>query len=100
GTTPDGLALSSTSVSATVEQYGDYVTITDWFQLNAINDTQLDATDLLAYRAALSIDTLIRNELRSSGTQNYTSTHTSQNAVETNTETISSADLRKIQKAL
>jgi len=100
GTTPDGLALSSSSVSATVNQYGDYVTITDWFQLNAINDTQLDATDLLAYRAALSIDTLIRNELRSNGTQKYTSTNASQNDVETNTTTITSADLRKIQKAL
>jgi len=97
--TPDGQSLASGAVSATVKQYGNYVTVSDWFQLNAINDTLLDATDLLAYQAALSLDSIARNELDVNGTQNYANGVANKAAVESGTVNIASADLRKIQKA-
>lgn len=100
GVTPDGQTLASAKVEATVLQYGNYVSISDWFQLNAINDTLLDATDLLSYQAALSLDSLVRNELDTNGTQKYTGANTTKAQVQSNTTEITSEDLKKILKAM
>ncbi len=63
GVTPDGQRLSVTSVTATVSQYGDYVTQSDMLELTALDNTILEATKLLGRQAGVTLDTVTRNVL-------------------------------------
>ncbi|MBQ7687683.1 MAG: N4-gp56 family major capsid protein [Clostridia bacterium] len=63
GVTPAGNKLSVSSVSCTVDQYGDYVEQTDMLELTAVDNTIVEATKELASQAGLTLDTVVRNEL-------------------------------------
>lgn len=63
GVTPDGKSLTVTSVTATVAQYGDYITQSDVLELTALDNTILEATKLLGKQAGLTLDTVVRNVL-------------------------------------
>lgn len=65
GVTPDGKRLDVTSITATVSQYGDYITQSDVLELTAVDNTILEATKLLGNQAGLSLDTVVRNVLQS-----------------------------------
>lgn len=68
GTDPTPAGLSATLISATLAQYGNYEQVTDLVSLAAIDGTVKEAIDVLAYEAALTIDTTIKNALDSAGT--------------------------------
>ncbi len=59
GITPSN--LSSEEINATVALYGDYVKVTHFADLTAIDDQKNEKTDLMSDQMALSVDTLIRN---------------------------------------
>lgn len=63
GVTPDGGSLSVTNVTATVEQYGYYVTMSDVLMLTAIDNTLLETTKLLGSQAGSTLDTVTREVL-------------------------------------
>ena len=63
GVTPDGQSLTVTTLEATVEQYGGYVTISDMLQLAAIDNNLVQATKLLGNQAGVSLDTITREVL-------------------------------------
>ncbi len=63
GVTPTGSKLKATAVTATVDQYGDYIEQTDMLELTAIDNTIVEATKELADQAGLTLDTVVRNEL-------------------------------------
>lgn len=63
GVTPAGNKLNVTAVTATVDQYGDYVEQTDMLELTAIDNTIVEATKELSSQAGLTLDTIVRNEL-------------------------------------
>lgn len=63
GITPSGNKLNVSSVSCTVDQYGDYIEQTDMLELTAIDNTVVEATKELAAQAGLTLDTVVRNEL-------------------------------------
>lgn len=63
GVTPTGNKLKATAVTASVDQYGDYVEQTDMLELTAIDNTIVEATKELADQAGLTLDTVVRNEL-------------------------------------
>ena len=63
GVTPDGKSLTVTSITATVAQYGDYITQSDVLELTALDNTILEATKLLGKQAGLTLDTVVRNVL-------------------------------------
>ncbi len=62
-TVPTGLAMTSAVLTATPLQYGDYIALSDRIMVEAIDPIIENAQELLAYRAALSMDTIIRNTL-------------------------------------
>jgi len=97
---PDGVNLSSAAVTATLAGYGQFVSIADYFQMSAINDTQLAAVDLLSYTAALSLDSLARNELDTNGTQNYadSANNDTKAKVEAGVDNIGSLELKQVLK--
>lgn len=63
GVTPDGGSLSVTSLTATVHQYGYYITLSDILQLTAIDNTLVEATKLLGGQAGTTLDTITREVL-------------------------------------
>lgn len=63
GVTPDGKSLDVTKLEATVQQYGDYVTLSDVIQLTAIDNMLLETTKLLGHQAGLTLDTVTREIL-------------------------------------
>lgn len=71
GVTPDGKSLTVTTVTATVAQYGDYITQSDVLELTALDNTILEATKLLGRQAGLTMDTVVRNVLQSGTNVTY-----------------------------
>ena len=63
GVTPTGNKLNVSTITATVEQYGDYIEQTDLLELTAVDNTIVEATKQLASQAGLTMDTVVRNEL-------------------------------------
>ena len=70
GVTPDGRKLSVTAVEAEVNQYGDYVCLSDVLDLTAIDNNALEATRVMGRQAGMTLDTVTRNVLQS-GTNVY-----------------------------
>ena len=71
GVTPDGKSLNVTTVTATVNQYGDYITPTDMLELTALDNTILEAAKLLGRQAGITLDTVVRNVLQSGTNVTY-----------------------------
>ena len=64
GVTPSGGALDVTSLTATVNQYGYFVRITDVLDLTAIDNVAVEAAQLLGDQAGITMDTIVRNVLQ------------------------------------
>ena len=71
GVTPDGKSLAVSTITATVAQYGDYITQSDVLELTALDNTILEATKLLGRQAGLTLDTVVRNVLQSGTNVTY-----------------------------
>ena len=65
GVTPEGRKLSATAVKAEVNQYGDFVCLSDVLDLTAIDNNVLEATKAVGRQAGLTLDTITRNVLQS-----------------------------------
>lgn len=63
GGTPPGNKLDVTSITATVNQYGDYINQSDVLELTALDNTIVEATKLLGSQAGRTMDTVVRNEI-------------------------------------
>ena len=67
GFTPDGGSLEVSTVEATVEQYGYYITLSDMLILTAVDNNLVEATKLLGAQAGCTLDTITR-EILNGGT--------------------------------
>ncbi len=65
GTVGTGLPLTTSTITATVSEYADFVTISTLLQETAIDPITENAADQLGYRAGLSADTITRTEFDS-----------------------------------
>lgn len=74
GVTPSGTQLSITDVSATVAQYGDYVTLTDFLQMTTLDPVLTETADLLGQQAGNSLDQIARDVIIAGSTVQYAST--------------------------
>ncbi len=63
GVTPDGNSLNVTTVTADVEQYGDWIGLSDMFDLTAIDNNVVQATRLLGNQAGRTLDSVTREVL-------------------------------------
>jgi len=67
GVTPAGQSLTVTAVPATVEQYGNYVGLSDVLELTAIDNVVYESVELLGDQAGRTLDTIVR-DIISAGT--------------------------------
>lgn len=63
GVTPDGNSMNVSTITATVDQYGDYVTLSDMLILSAIDNNVVQATKKLGSQAGLTLDCISRDTL-------------------------------------
>lgn len=63
GVTPSGSQLAVTDINATIQQYGDYVTITDQVKTHALDNTVAEATDILGYQMLQTMDEVYRDTI-------------------------------------
>ena len=71
GVTPDGKSLAVSTITATVNQYGDYITQSDVLELTSLDNTILEATKLLGRQAGVTLDTVVRDVLHSGTNVTY-----------------------------
>jgi len=71
GVTPAGQSLSVNAVTATVAQYGGYVTLSDLLLLTAVDNNLMQATKLIASQAGRTLDTLTREVLNAGTVVQY-----------------------------
>ena len=99
GVTPAGSALSVTDSSATVLQYGDYVTLSDKLKMETEDPIETEATQILAEQAALTLDNLARAILVAGTTVQYASTATQRTEI-TAAMTLDLAEVKEAVKTL
>lgn len=63
GVTPKGNKLSVSTIEATVQQYGDFIEISDVLDLTAIDNNLVEATKLEGSQAGRTLDTITREIL-------------------------------------
>lgn len=65
GVTPKGNTIRVTAVTATCEQHGDFVSMTDVLQLTSIDPVLVETTKMLGSQAGRTSDTITRNVINS-----------------------------------
>jgi len=73
GITPKGAKMTVVPLTATLNQYGDYIEQTDLIEMTTIDNTVIEATKLLADQAGRTIDTIVRDVLQTGTNVNYAS---------------------------
>lgn len=63
GVTPEGQKLNVTTVTATVNQYGGYIELSDMLTLTAVDRNLVESTKLLGSQAGRTLDTIVREVL-------------------------------------
>jgi len=63
GITPVGSSLSKTDISATISQYGDFVTVSDVLEWTSRDEVLNEAADVLGEQAGQTIDQICRDIL-------------------------------------
>lgn len=71
GVTPDGNKLDVKAITAEVEQYGDYILMSDLLDLTAVDPVLVEASKVLGNQASLTLDTLTRDELHTGNNVMY-----------------------------
>jgi N4-gp56 family major capsid protein len=71
GVTPNGKKLEVTDLEATVDQYGDFVTLSDVLEMTAIDNVILEATKVIGRQAGLTLDTITRNKINAGTNVSY-----------------------------
>ena len=104
GVTPAGSQLSITDLTATVQQYGDYVTLTDFLEMTTLDPVLNETAELLADQVGDTLDQLTRDVLVAGTNVFYASTATARNQITaamkfTVTEAKNLVKLLKEQKA-
>lgn len=98
GVTPAGQNLNMTSFTAMVKPYGGFVTMTDELNLYQIDNISKEAATLLSDQAALTLDTVARDQLNSGLNVQYVG-QTSRSAI-TASNILTYAEIKKAVRTL
>ncbi len=99
GVTPSGSSLSITATTASLEQYGDYVTYSDVLDVAAIDPIATELVELLGEQAGLTIDTVIRNVIADGTGVQYANGRAGRGSV-ASTDILTSTEIRKAVRTL
>lgn len=71
GVTPKGRKLSTTDITATVYQYGDYVIMDDFIMMTTLDPLVLEAGKVLGEQAGRTLDVIVRDVLNAGTNVQY-----------------------------
>ena len=97
GITPTGSQLSRTTITGTVSQYGDFITLTDRLQYETQDPIMTETADLLGDQASDTFDQITRDVLVSGTNVFYANGVVGRNNVAAN---VSQIDYKKIERTL
>lgn len=97
GVTPAGRTLANTDYTATLSQYGDYVTLSDVVEVTHTDDLFKQAIDNLGESAAVTVETLRFNVLKAGTNVYYANSVAGRSTV---ASTITLADQRRVTTGL
>ena len=99
GVTPDGKSLSITSLKATADQYGDYVTVSDVLDMQAKDPVITESSEVLGEQASLLVDTIVRDVVIAGTTVQYANGKASRDTLAA-TDVLNGLEIRKAIKRL
>ena len=99
GVTPTGSQLAMTNVNAQIEQYGDYVPISDKLILTTFDPVLRERADLLGIQYRKTLDELCRDILAAGTTVQYASTAAARTGI-TSAMKITKAEIQEAVKTL
>ncbi len=99
GVTPAGSKLSVTDLTATVKQYGDYVSYTDVVSMETPDPFLAETYEIQGEQAALTLDTLARDILFAGTSVRYANSRAGRHLIQAG-DTISTADIRLVVRQL
>lgn len=99
GITPSGSQLSVTDITATVAQYGDYVTVTDVVDYESQDPVLMEAAEILGDQMGDTLDQLTRDILAAGTNVYYGGNATSRISVDS-ADTIDAAAVKKAVRLL
>ena len=99
GVVPAGNTLSITAVTAKVEQYGDFVQLSDKLDMVGIDPVATEAAEVLGEQGALTVDTVICEEVSAGTNVIYAGSVTGTASVKA-TDVMTSELVRKAVRAL
>ncbi len=99
GVTPDGSALSMATVTATVNQYGDFVRISDVLDMTGIDPVITEMAQVLGESAGLTVDTIVRDVVLSGTNVQYANGKTKRADVAAD-DVLTSDEIRKAVRTL
>lgn len=99
GVTPEGSKITISEVTATVQQYGDFVEVSDKLDLIGIDPVITETSEILGEQAGLTIDNVVRNVVCTGTTVQYINNKTSTQAL-VQSDKISYAEIKKAVKTL
>lgn len=71
GVTPNGNDMTWSTIEAQLEQYGDYITVSDVVQTTGIDNTLVEAGEILAMQAGETLDAVSREVLNAGNNVQY-----------------------------
>lgn len=99
GVKPAGQTLSQTEVSATVDQYGAYVEISDLLDLTAADPVIRDSVELLGEQLGTVVDWVTRDAMRAGASVHYAASRQNMKSI-TGSDKMTIAEIRKAVKTL
>lgn len=96
---PAGTDMSTTIVSATIAEYGNFVKVCSLFELTSIDEDLREHVSVIAQNAAETIDSLIAAELSANSTVQYANAKTAVASVATS-DTLDGQDIRRAYRTL
>lgn len=100
GVTPAGQTLSVTNKTATVDQYGGYVALSDMLLMTAIDNNLVQATKLIASQAGRTLDTLTREVINGGTVVQYAQGGASRAALTVAANKITVDDVKRAVRTL
>lgn len=99
GTTPAGSNLSVTAITATISQYGDFVTGSDMLDLTAIDPILTETTDIQGDQSGDTMDIIVREILNAGTNVQYANNRVSRVTVAA-TDVLTVLEVRKAVRTL
>jgi len=96
---PTGLDMSTTIVSATIAEYGNYVKVCSLFELTSIDENLREHVSVIAQNAAETLDILIAAEMSANSTIQYANNKVAVSALATS-DTLDGQDIRRAVRTL